>query len=388
MPIADILPFRRTQPPIIDPRIQAKNRAVWTRFAAPVKPTTGMAHAYSARVHSLHQESSDTVSLLLDLNGASLTWRPGQFITCRVNVNNDTLQRAYSISNCGTLIDGNAHLCRSQLVRITVKHVDGGQVSSAINSTFSSGDQIEFTGPHGDFCASKSPSTKLFVAGGAGITPILPLIQTHLTAATGQPCALIYSTQKKQDAIFYKALTELANNHSNFSLHWVETGGKPTRRLTAERLENVLADLPWLDSEATEVFLCGPDGLNTLSQQVFTTKRWTKSLVHTERFLSNHHNAANHSLSAQEIEFPQWHKHVIAQPDQSLLEAGLSAGIAMPHSCQVGGCGHCKVKVVKGNVISDEPNCLSAEESAQGYRLACVSYATSPVTLEIEGEQQ
>ncbi len=55
----------------------------------------------------------------------------------------------------------------------------------------------------------------------------------------------------------------------------------------------------------------------------------------------------------------------------------------MPFSCAMGGCGACKVKLVSGDVASDEPNCLSAEEAKSGFVLTCVSRAAGPVTLEV-----
>ena len=55
----------------------------------------------------------------------------------------------------------------------------------------------------------------------------------------------------------------------------------------------------------------------------------------------------------------------------------------MPFSCAMGGCGACRVKLVSGEVVMDEPNCLSAAEHEEGYVLTCCSTAASPVTVEI-----
>jgi ferredoxin len=74
---------------------------------------------------------------------------------------------------------------------------------------------------------------------------------------------------------------------------------------------------------------------------------------------------------------------VITAPGQTLLDAGLGAKIAMPFSCTLGGCGACKVKVPVGEVAMLEPNCLSADERAQGYVLACVSHAVTPCEIEV-----
>ncbi len=58
--------------------------------------------------------------------------------------------------------------------------------------------------------------------------------------------------------------------------------------------------------------------------------------------------------------------------NETVLEAGLAAGIAMPFSCAMGGCAACKVLLLEGEVVMEEPNCLTAAERAEGYVLACV----------------
>jgi ring-1,2-phenylacetyl-CoA epoxidase subunit PaaE len=48
----------------------------------------------------------------------------------------------------------------------------------------------------------------------------------------------------------------------------------------------------------------------------------------------------------------------------------------------MGGCAACKVKLVSGEVEMEEPNCLTPEERAQGFVLACVGRQRGPVTVE------
>ncbi len=65
-----------------------------------------------------------------------------------------------------------------------------------------------------------------------------------------------------------------------------------------------------------------------------------------------------------------------------LLDAAERAGLDMPFSCTVGGCGECKQKLVSGDILLEEPNCLSAEELANGWRLMCVGRALSPLVID------
>lgn len=72
-----------------------------------------------------------------------------------------------------------------------------------------------------------------------------------------------------------------------------------------------------------------------------------------------------------------------AQPQQTLLQAGLEAGIDMESSCRNGTCRTCMCLMRQGRVHYQlEWPGLSAEEKAAGYILPCVAYARSDIILE------
>jgi toluene monooxygenase electron transfer component len=71
-------------------------------------------------------------------------------------------------------------------------------------------------------------------------------------------------------------------------------------------------------------------------------------------------------------------------PGQRLLQAGLAAGLGLPHECATGTCGNCKATVVNGEVTrlwTDAPGarlCRNANET-----LLCQSAAEGPVELAL-----
>ena len=73
--------------------------------------------------------------------------------------------------------------------------------------------------------------------------------------------------------------------------------------------------------------------------------------------------------------------------NQSLLQGMLKLGRkCIPVGCVNGGCGVCKVRVVKGQVNKLGPVSrahVSAQEDAQGYTLACRVAPTDEVWLEV-----
>ncbi len=69
---------------------------------------------------------------------------------------------------------------------------------------------------------------------------------------------------------------------------------------------------------------------------------------------------------------------------ETLLVSALNQGVAMAHSCRVGGCGTCKCRLVEGKTrsLTDFSYVLSAEELADNYILACQSVPLSDIKVE------
>ena len=77
-------------------------------------------------------------------------------------------------------------------------------------------------------------------------------------------------------------------------------------------------------------------------------------------------------------------RNFTAQPDESILTAGIRQGIGLPYGCKDGACGSCKCKRLEGAVVHGphQSKALSAEEEAAGYVLTCCAMPQSDVVLE------
>jgi uncharacterized 2Fe-2S/4Fe-4S cluster protein (DUF4445 family) len=68
--------------------------------------------------------------------------------------------------------------------------------------------------------------------------------------------------------------------------------------------------------------------------------------------------------------------------DESLLDAAKKAGIAIDAPCSGNGtCGKCRVKVIGGTAAGGNQRFISADDYADGWRLACASRAESDVAV-------
>jgi len=77
-------------------------------------------------------------------------------------------------------------------------------------------------------------------------------------------------------------------------------------------------------------------------------------------------------------------KRFTAEPDETVLEAGLRQGVVLPYGCKNGACGSCKAKVVEGEFEqgAHQANAMRAEERAQGSVLLCCAKPRSDLVVE------
>jgi len=78
---------------------------------------------------------------------------------------------------------------------------------------------------------------------------------------------------------------------------------------------------------------------------------------------------------------------VIARAGETLLEAGLRAGLALPFDCRAGGCGQCLCTVLNGRVDlgAYQPAALTDAMRARGQALMCCAVAEEDVEIDVAG---
>jgi len=338
----------------------------------------------SMRVARVVRETHDAVTLALeDVTGAPVPFAAGQFFTLFVPLpGGEIAKRAYSSSS--SPLHG---------VSVTVKRVHGGRVSTHLVERARAGDVLDVLGPSGGFTPSPAggPRRILLVGGGSGITPLMSIARTLLETEPQTRVALVYGNYALGDVIFRDALDAMVDEHAGRFVvrHVLErpgegwTGG--AGRLDGEALARELALLGEDARAASDCFLCGPDPMMRAARVCLEARGVAPASIHEERFVSAHAPSGPASGPQPVV---VWRKgaerRFVVPAGRTVLESALDAGVAMPFSCTVGGCGACRVRVVDGDVAMDEPNCLSPEERASGHVLACSARPRGPCTLEVE----
>lgn len=372
----------QTPPPFVTRKPLARHL-----LATPASSTRDLLATRTVHVTRVVRETPDAVSLYLaDPTGRRIAFVPGQFFTVLVTLpNGDVLRRAYSVSNTPDE-DGTV-----QQARITIKRIAGGVASNLLNDTAKEGAAFEVLGPSGNFTTTfESTASRHLVlfAGGSGITPLMSIAATLLAREPASRVSLVYGNRSQTDVIFHDELDALVKKYpERFVVHHVLTNPAPgfvgrTGLLDRACATAELETLPAADA----YFVCGPEPMMQAVREALVARGIAPSVIREERYSSPARRVRpDVPLVPQRMLIRQRgvEHEVFAKAGQTLLEAGLEASIPMPFSCSMGGCGACRVQVVKGEVVSEEPNCLSADEQSAGVVLACVSRASSACTLEV-----
>jgi ferredoxin-NADP reductase len=354
-----------------------------TRPARRPSPDVG---ARSVRIARVVRETPDAVTLVLeDARGEAIRFAAGQFFTLRVPLpGGEVAKRAYSASS--SPLDGGT-------VSVTVKRVQGGRVSAHLVENARAGDALEILGPSGSFTPAPAggPRSIVLVGGGSGITPLASIARTLLATEPETRVVLVYGNRAREDVILRDALDRLAGEHAasgRFVVrHVLErpppgwTGG--VGMLDGDALARELDAAGALGSSA-EYFLCGPEPMMRAARAGLERRGVPPASIREERFVSAHAAGAPSGPQPVSVRLRGGVERVVVRPGATVLEAALDARVDMPFSCTVGGCGACRVRLVEGDLAMDEPNCLSPDERARGYVLACVSRPAGPCTLEVE----
>ncbi|NUP77733.1 MAG: oxidoreductase [Nonomuraea sp.] len=301
-------------------------------------------------VHAREQVAEGVVAVeLRDPAGGRLPdWTPGAHIDLVLG----DLVRQYSL--CGDPADRTTW-------RIAVLREPGGRGGSArAHDELHPGATVLTRGPRNHFRLRPAPRY-LFIAGGIGITPILPMI----AAVGGARWRLAYGGRTAASMAF---AGDLRAAHGDRVLLWPQD-------------EHGLLDLDALLAEEpmdTLVYCCGPGPLLEAVEA-----RCANRPLHVERFTAE--EAGDPVLAgAFEVELALSGLTLTVPQDRSVLEVVEEAGVHVLTSCGEGTCGTCETPVLAG-VVDHRDSLLTPEErAANDVMFLCVSRAACPkLVLEL-----
>lgn len=317
--------------------------------SAAGEPAAGIQAAqdgfFVVEVVDIRQESESVLSLrILRPGGLALPdWSPGSHIDVLLP---DGLLRQYSLCS----VPGDAHW------RLGVLREPSGRGGSAyIHDQLRPGAQLRVRGPRNNFGLGPAPEY-LFIAGGIGITPILPMLRA--AESSGTPWRLLYLGRSRGSMAF---AGELSRYGDKVQVHADDESGLYP-----------LGDLLGDPAAAFHAYVCGPGPL--LDHIATLTSNWQDpSRFHFERFAagpaagapaSGDHEFTVQTTAGLEVQVPA---------GTSILSALEGLGVQVLNSCREGICGTCETPVLSGEIDHRDSLLSDGERAAGDTMMICVS---------------
>ncbi|MEU7790355.1 PDR/VanB family oxidoreductase [Amycolatopsis sp. NPDC049159] len=300
------------------------------------------------RVHRKTVAADGVVALELTApDGGRLTdWTPGSHLDL---VLPGGLTRQYSL--CGDRWDPRRY-------RLGILREPGGRGGSArVHDELAVGDEVGVGGPRNNFPLVPSPEY-LFVAGGIGITPLLPMVQQ--AELLGARWRLLYGGRNRAAMAFLD-----------------ELGAYGEHVLVRPQDEHGLLDLAGFLGEprpGVKVYACGPAPLLGAIERVCAA--WPPRALRTERFAVDD-SAAPARATPFEVELARTGVRVTVPVGTSVLDAVTGAGVEVLSSCRQGTCGTCETTVLAGRPEHRDAILEDHERAAADCMFVCVSRSLS-----------
>lgn len=341
---------------------------------------------HKLKVSDVRRETPDAVSIAFavppELAG-EYRFTPGQHLTLRREGDGEDRRRSYSICTAED----------ERELRIAVKQVEGGVFSMFANSEIKIGDILDVMTPQGRFGVPHDPlaaRTYLAVAAGSGITPVMSMMKTVLRNESHSRFILIYGNRTAQTIIFKDALEDLKDLYlGRVVVHHVlsrEPQEVPmlSGRIDSEKLAALVRASGSVEA-IDHAFLCGPGALIRESKGALERLGVNPERIHAEYFSTDGMPVERRVSreAAQEGDAPAataaimlngaYHELPMRR-GETVMEAGLRAGLEMPYSCKGGMCCTCRAKVTEGEVAMDVNYSLEPWEMEAGFVLTCQAH--------------
>lgn len=277
----------------------------------------------------------------LRLEGTALPrWQPGAHLDL---VLPSGLVRQYSL--CGDPDDPGTYTVATRLV-------EGGRGGSReVHEQLREGEEIEVRGPRNRFPLVEAEAY-VFVAGGIGITPVLPMLRS--LAARGANWRLLYGGRSRGSMPFLDEIEKLGAEGGRVTVVAQDESGHPD---TAAALADI--------APGTAVYCCGPEPL----MDAVTAALPEGCTLHLERFSAASADVAD--SGAFEVELHRSGRTVQVAAGQSVLAAVRAELPHVAYSCEQGFCGTCQQRVLEGEI--DHRDELLTDDERGDSMLICVS---------------
>ena len=216
---------------------------------------------------------------------------------------------------------------------------------------------VSFPRNHFSYAGGAS-SHKVFIAGGIGITPLLPMIAA--AEAEGSTWELHFIGRSLDRMAF---LDDLGPFGDRVTLYPRDCAERPDLLRLVERATPV------------DVYCCGPEPLMEAVEALANADAGVTA--HVERFVPR---PVGPDTGFDDFEVVFDYAGITARvgPGQTILDVAEQSGIDVPTSCREGTCGTCETPIMSGSVVHLDSVLSEAERAASATMMICMSRANCP----------
>lgn len=227
--------------------------------------------------------------------------------------------------------------------------------SSFLHADLKVGDQLMVRGPRNHFRLVDAVRYA-FIAGGIGITPLLPMLRA---LGSRRPWTLLYGGRSRASMAFTDTLRALP-------------GDLLIRPQDEYGLLDLDTHLAGVDSSCA-VYCCGPEPLVQAVER--HAEAWPAGTLHVERFQPREVAAA--ADRAFEIVLARSGRSLTVEPHQTIVDALRKSGIHVATVCRQGTCGTCETTVLAGIPEHRDSVLSDVERAGNRVMMLCCSRAAS-----------
>ena len=349
---------------------------------------------HNLTISAVRPETDSSISVTFEVPEElkeTFTFKQGQFLTLKAQIDNEEVRRSYSI--CSGVHDGH--------MRVGIKRVNGGRFSNFANDNFKPGFEVEVMPPQGNFYTeldSSNSKNYMFIAAGSGITPILSNIKTILHEEPLSRVTLLYGNLRSNSVMFMDELGFIKNRYMS-RFHWInimdneDQGADLLNGIIDNKKGAALYKSRLIDIKNTdEAFICGPQAMMSEVSRGFRSMGFDDSRIHYELFTSSSDDSkvALEKYTQRIADYGEQKTSDVtvisggrainfdlATVGENILDAGMHNGLDLPYACKAGVCSTCKARLVEGEVDMDINHALEESEVKAGYILTCQSHPIS-----------